>query len=122
MLSKSPKPRHRATTKFPAQIQRDTGSGGRQPSTRRGHATKKLNKDQVEATTFGTKWAENRFREDPDYAAFTPDMVWIEPGVVPNAKKRETLKNLICDVAVKRWRALRDQARRSAPSGRSSMR
>jgi len=41
-------------------------------------------------------------------------MVWIDPAVVPDAKKREAVKNLICTAAVKRWKALRDQTKLSA--------
>ena len=74
------------------------------------HATKSPSRERAESIAFGTKWAEDRFREDPNYAAFTLDMVSIDPAEVPNAKKREAVKNLICRAAVKRWRALRDQS------------
>lgn len=80
---------------------------------RKAHATKKAGASEggAESLAFAAKWAEERFREDPTYAAFTPDMVWIDPAKVPNDKKREALKNLICSAAAKRWRALREQAR-----------
>jgi hypothetical protein len=97
-------------------------SSGRSYSTTRGHATINVNEDRAKSIAFGTKWAEDRFREDPNYSAFTLDMVRIDPAVVPNAKKREAVKNLICTAAVKRWRMLRDQARLLAARGRSSIR
>lgn len=99
----------------PAQLRREIAeilSRDPRRSTIHDHATRQG--DRAEAIAFGTKWAEDRFREDPTYAAFTPEMVWIDPAEVPNAKKRETQKNLICSTAVKRWRELRDQARLSA--------
>ncbi len=68
--------------------------------------------ERAKAIKFGTEWAEDRFRVDPNYAAFTLDMVWLDPAVVPNQKRREAMKNLICTAATKRWRALRDQAKR----------
>jgi hypothetical protein len=80
-------------------------------STMRGHATKSVNEQRAESIAFGTKWAEDRFREDPDYSAFTLNMVSIDPAVVPSAKKREAMKQLICTAAVKRWRELRDQTK-----------
>lgn len=96
----------------------DRGPANKVHSTTRGHAMNKPNEDRAESIAFGTKWAEDRFREDPDYSAFTLDMIWIDPAVVPNAKKREAVKNLICTAAVKRWRALRDQAKLAAASSR----
>jgi hypothetical protein len=38
----------------------------RSHSTIRGHAMNKPNGDRAESIAFGTKWAEDRFREDPD--------------------------------------------------------
>jgi len=84
---------------------------GHSHATLRGHATKSVNEQRAESIAFGTKWAEERFREDPNYSTFTLDMVSIDPNEVPNAKRREAMKNAICTAAVKRWRALRDQAR-----------
>lgn len=94
----------------------------RSHSTIRGSALNKSNGSRAETIALGTKWAEDRFREDPDYSAFTLDMVWIDPAVVPKAKKREAMKNLICTAAVKRWRALRDQAKSAEESSRSPTR
>jgi hypothetical protein len=79
----------------------DTGSIGRLHASLRGQATE-TDANRVEATALGTKWAEDRFCKDPEYSAFTLDMVWIDPAIVPNAKKRETMRHLICESAVTR--------------------
>ena len=111
------KPSQRATKTPPAQLQREIaavlasprGIQGLHDTSLRGHSTMKSNDDRAdraEAIAYGNKWAEERFREDPNYHAFTLDMVEIDPTVVVSAKKREALKNLICDTAAKRWRAL----------------
>lgn len=89
------------------------GSGRRSHAAVRGHATARSNDQRAESIAFGAKWAEDRFREDPEYSAFTLNMVSIDPAVVPSAKKREAMKQLICTAAVKRWRELRDQAKLS---------
>jgi len=113
MRFKNSKPRPRA-----AQLDREietalasapkTAWGQRHSVQPTAHATKKADEAHVDTLALGTKWAEDRFREAPDYSAFTPDMVWVDPAVVPSAKKREDMKNTICAVAAKRMRTLRD--------------